>query len=279
MNSKSMTERTTSLFSMEGRVAIVTGGSKGIGRAMAMALAEAGAAVAIAAREPGSLEDAVKDVSVYGHGVLGVPADVTSGADLRRLVDATVDRFGPVDTLVNNVGGSRGPGFQNLPLEQIDDASFDNSFRYNVKSQLLACQLVAPMMKERGSGSIINVASISGRPYVMPLSYGAVYSMAKASVIQLTISMAIEWGPEIRVNCIAPGLVMTQAGLSRTTESQRDASLRRMVLGRFGRADDFAGAAVFLASDASSWITGQVLDVNGGAGLTPVYKKSLDLTS
>jgi NAD(P)-dependent dehydrogenase (short-subunit alcohol dehydrogenase family) len=266
-----------SLFSMVDRVAIVSGGSKGIGRAIANELARAGASITIAARDEDALNATAKEISSYGRGVLAVSADMTTRDGISLVLEETVKRFGTVHTLVNNIGGSRGPGFENRPLEEINDELFDLGFQYNVKSQLWASQLVAPMMLERGSGSIINIASTSGRPYLLPLSFGAVYSMSKAAVVQLTVSMAIEWAPSIRANCIAPGLVMTQAALSRTTEEQRSATLSRMALDRFGDAEDLAGAALFLASDASAWVTGITIDVNGGAGLRAVYAKSIKL--
>jgi NAD(P)-dependent dehydrogenase (short-subunit alcohol dehydrogenase family) len=262
------------MFSMAGRVAIVSGGSKGIGRAIAEELARAGAAVSIAARGRASLEDTARAISSESGTVHHVAADMTDRDGIRQVVDETVERFGFVDTLVNNVGGSRGPGFQNRRLRDIDDAVFDHAFRYNVKSHLWASQMVAPIMWGRGRGSIVNIASTSGRPHLLPLSNGAVYSMAKASVVQLTISMAIEWGPTIRVNCVAPGLVRSYFSRN-VTDQQQQAALSRMVMGRLGEPRDVAGAVLYLASDAASWVTGIVVDVNGGAGLRPAYEKTV----
>jgi len=186
------------------------------------------------------------------------------------MVDTVVDELGTVDVLVNCVGGSSGPGFGHQPLLDIDDDAFDRCFRFNVKTQLYAAQCVAPLMLARGRGSIINVASVQGRGARVPRAGGATYSMAKAAVVQLTYAMAIEWAPAIRANCIAPGLVATEGGLKRADERTRDAFLSRMALPRPGQPEDVAGAAVFLASDASAWMTGVTVDVNGGAGLASV---------
>jgi 3-oxoacyl-[acyl-carrier protein] reductase len=260
-----------SSFSLEGRVALVTGASKGFGRAIAEGFVKAGAAVGILARTEADLVKAAKDMSAGGGRVLPLPADGTDRAQVQRAVDTLAREFGPADVLVNNIGGSRGQGFVSQKLLDIDDENFDNCIRFNLKSTLYAAQCVAPAMLKRGRGSIINVATMVARPYMMPQSGRAAYIAAKAGVLMLTQAMATEWAPAIRVNCIAPGQVMSEGTFVRATDAHREAILARMAMGRPGSGADGAGAALFLASDASYWITGITIDVNGGAGLTTVF--------
>jgi NAD(P)-dependent dehydrogenase (short-subunit alcohol dehydrogenase family) len=256
-----------SRFSLEGRVAIVGGGSKGIGRAVANSLASAGASVTIAARTSSDLDSAASVVASHGGHVHTVAADLTNRDGVRQVVDETLAAFGSVDVLVNTVGGSEGPGFRRLPILDVDDESFDNCFRFNVKTALYSAQAVAPAMMRQGRGSIINVSTMMARPMVMPLANSVTYCMAKAAVGQMTLSMAMEWAPTIRVNCVAPGLTDTEGQAGRANDERRRAILERMAIQRVGHPDEVAAAVLFLASDASSWVTGATIDVNGGAGL------------
>lgn len=255
-------------FRLEGRVAIVGGASRGIGRAVAEALVHAGAAVILVARTAADL-DATASSLANGQ-VHPVVADLTRRADAVGVVDETLRTFGQVDVLVNCVGGSRGPGFERSPILEIDDELFDNCFRFNVKTALYTAQAVAPAMLERGRGSIINVSTMMSRPMVMPLPDSTAYCMAKAALNQMTLSMAMEWAPAIRVNCIAPGLTATAGQADRASDGRRRAILHRMAIPRQGEPAEVASVALLLASDASAWMTGTIIDVNGGAGLVAV---------
>lgn len=260
------------MFSLADRVAVVTGASKGIGLAIASGLAALGADVVVAARGKDALDSASERIARQsGRAAVTVTADASTADGVQAIKDAALEAFGGVDVLVNGIGGSRGPGFKPAYMRNLTDDDFANCFAFNLRSHLLMSRALAPQMIERGGGSIINIGSAIGQAYLSPLKGNALYASAKAGLIQLTRYMAIEWAPTVRVNCVAPGLVTTEASTERVDGSRQSLLVDRMASARMGRPEDIVGAAMLLASDAGSWITGTTIDVNGGMGLTPVF--------
>ena len=251
-------------FSLRGKVAIVTGGSDGIGRGIAHGFVDAGAQVVIAARRPEKIDDVAAEIEAKGSEVLGVPTDATDPDAVQAMVDAALERFGKVDVLANIVGGSQGPTFRRGPLLELDKADFMEAFNINVASMFLCSKAVVPHMLARETGSIINMASIGAREYRLPETGMSVYNMTKAAVMHLTRSMAKEWAPHVRVNCINAGHVLTPRRVANESQERHDRSLAEIEVGRFGEPEDIAAAAVYLASDAGSFVNGAFLDVHGG---------------
>ena len=248
-------------FSLKGKVAIVTGGSRGIGRSIAIGLAEAGADVCVAARKPEALEEAVTAIKGTGRKGIAIPTNVRDLAALQNLVDETKKQLGRVDILVNNAATN--PVFG--PVVNNDERAWDTVMNTNVKSLFFLSKMVREAIKEHGQGgSIINISSTGG----LRASGGlGVYSISKAAVIMLTQVCAREWGVDgIRVNCIAPGLIKTEfsRALWDNEAAARGAS-QGNPLRRIGEADEMAGAAVYFASAASSFTTGQTLVLDGGS--------------
>ena len=245
-------------FDLSGKVALVTGASRGLGKGMALALAGAGAKMALAARGAEGLEKTVREVQDLGREALGVPTDVTQVEQIRALVRHTVDHFGRLDVLIPAAGiNLRGP---TVDYAEVD---WDRVMAVNLKGVFFTCQAAGRVMIEQGSGSIINVASLTttfGFPNI------AAYCASKGGVGQLTKSLASEWAPYgVRVNAVGPGYYRTVM----TEPLFRDPDFREYIYGRIpmerpGVPEDLGGAAVFLASDASAYITGQVLYVDGG---------------
>jgi NAD(P)-dependent dehydrogenase (short-subunit alcohol dehydrogenase family) len=254
-----------SLFDLGGKVAIVTGSSRGIGRAIAMRLAEHGASVAISARKAGPCEEVAREiVGKYGDGrAISVPANISSKEDLRHLVDETNRRYGRVDALVCNAASN--PYFG--PLGGISDDQFRKILDNNIIANHWLISFVAPQMIERKEGSIVIVSSVGGLKASTAL--GA-YSISKAADFQLARNLAAEFGPHnVRVNCIAPGLVRTDfARALWDNPAYLAANNARVPLGRIGEPDEIAGAAVFLASRASAFMTGQAIVIDGGATIS-----------
>jgi 3-oxoacyl-[acyl-carrier protein] reductase len=258
-----------SCFSLEGRTAIITGGSGGIGRACASAFAKAGANVVIASLPPDSIPPVVQEVEALGVKSLGLAIDVSNAEQVKSMVDQTLTTFGHVDVLVNVAGGSYSrnafmPSFKRAPLLDLSPEDFMTAYEINTKSAFLCAQAVVPTMKANGKGSIINIGSISGRGTKKERADMAAYGSAKAAVMNLTLHMAHQWGPEVRVNCIAPGIIDTPRPEGTQRQELSGEAIKRIALGRAGRADEVANVALFLASDAASFMSGAILDVNGG---------------
>jgi NAD(P)-dependent dehydrogenase (short-subunit alcohol dehydrogenase family) len=247
-------------FSLSGKVAIVTGASRGIGRSIALGLAEAGADVALAARKPDPLEEAAAAVRATGRRALAVPTNVRRTDELRSLVDETKRQLGRIDILVNNAGTN--PVFG--PVQDIDERAWDAIMNTNVKSMFFLSAMAREAMLEHGEGgSIVNVSSVGG--YRASDVIGG-YSVSKAAVIMLTQVCAKQWGVDgIRVNCIAPGLIRTEfsRALWENEKILKDATTGA-ALRRIGEPDEMAGAVVYFASPASSFTTGQTLVMDGG---------------
>jgi NAD(P)-dependent dehydrogenase (short-subunit alcohol dehydrogenase family) len=237
------------------KVAIVTGGGSGIGRAIAIAFAREGAKVVISGRDQKKLDAAAKEI---GGDCVTVSADVSRSADIKKLVDATVERFKQIHILVNNAGILL-PG----TAESLTEAEWDQTFNVNVRGVWLLSRAVLPHMRAAGGGSIINTGSVLS---LTGARNRVAYAASKGAVLQMTRSMALDHAAEkIRVNCICPGMVETEMiAQFIVDESARNQRLAMHPLGRFGKPEDLAGAAVFLASDESSWITGAAFPVDGG---------------
>jgi len=249
-----------SLFDLTGRTAIVTGGSRGLGAEMAEGLAEAGAAVFLAARREEWLTPTVERMTDHGFQCSGALCDVSKKEDVARCVAEALGAFGRVDILVNNAGITWGAAAEEMPLEK-----WKAVLDVNLTGAFLFSQAAGKHMLERGSGSIVNVSSISGLTGSLHTEGLAGYAASKAGLLGLTRELAARWGSRgVRVNAIAPGFFpsrMTEKALARMRE-QYEASVP---LGRIGRSGEIKGLVVFLASEASSYITGQTIVVDGGA--------------
>jgi NAD(P)-dependent dehydrogenase (short-subunit alcohol dehydrogenase family) len=249
------------LFDLTGKVAVITGSSRGIGRAIAERMAEHGAKVTISSRKAGPCEEVAAAINAKHPGAaIAVPANISSKEDLQRLVDTARETFGKIDILVCNAASNPYYG----PMGGISDEAFRKILDNNIISNHWMVHMVAPEMKARRDGAIIIVSSIGG------LRGNAVigaYNISKAADFQLARNLAHELSPDnIRVNCIAPGLVKTDfaRALWDTPEAEKRSSAGTP-LRRLGEPDDIAGAAVFLASKAGAWMTGQSIVVDGGA--------------
>lgn len=245
-------------FELAGRVAVVTGGGQGIGEGIAKAYAAAGAAVVVAARHHDRVTRVADEIVADGGRAIAVPTDVTDRDALVALADAAVDTFGSLDVWVNNAGGSA----VRSPLRELSEADWDTCFAVNLRAVWLASVIAADRMT--AGGSIINITSPAATRAVPGSGH---YSAAKAGVNALTLTMSIELAPTIRVNGIAPGYVPTEVmmtALQTDVEALEKLAQSRVPLKRLGTPDDMAAAAIFLASDAGSWITGQTITVSGG---------------
>ncbi len=241
---------------LEGRVAIVTGASRGIGRVVALCLAEDGASVVVSGRDAARVETAAKEMEALGAAVLGVAADVARREDVARLVDSTRERFGRIDILVNNAGITR-----DALLIRMKDEDWDQVLSVNLRGAFLMTRAVGKVMMRQKGGRIINIASVAG---AMGNAGQVNYSAAKAGLIGMTKAAARElahWG--ILVNAVAPGLIDTDLSAAMPADS-RDALIAQIPLKRVGNAREVAEVVRFLAGDGASYVTGQVIHVNGG---------------
>lgn len=245
-------------FDLGGKVAVVFGGTSGIGRAIAHGLAEAGAHVVPTSRRREQVEAAAEEVEKLGRRTLRLTADVLERAEVRAVLDAAVAEFGQVDILVNSVGRTL-----RAPTVDLQEEEWDEVIGTNLTGTLRACQVFGRHMLGRGYGRIINIASLSS---FVALTEVAAYSASKAAVASLTKSLAVEWARSgVNVNAIAPGVFRTALNQHLLDDTERGRELLlRTPMGRFGRVQELAGAAVFLASDASSFVTGEIITVDGG---------------
>jgi NAD(P)-dependent dehydrogenase (short-subunit alcohol dehydrogenase family) len=247
------------LFSLRGQVAVVTGASKGIGRAIAEAMAAAGARVVISSRKGEACEEVAGAINAAGGEALALACNISHKSDLQGLVDRTLEHWGRIDALVCNAAVN--PYFG--PLAEIPDEAYDKTMNANVRSNLWLCNMVIPGMAARGGGAVILISSIAGLKGHGSLG---VYALSKAADMQLARNLAVEWGrSNVRVNTIAPGLVRTDMARALWDDPERLAqALESYPLGRIGEPRDIAGAAVFLASRAGDFMTGQTLVIDGG---------------
>jgi NAD(P)-dependent dehydrogenase (short-subunit alcohol dehydrogenase family) len=251
-------------YRLDGKVALITGGSRGIGRATALGFAEAGATVAIASRKLPDLENVAKEIKKLGRKALPVAAHVGRMEDINTLVAKVTNEFGKIDILVNNAGTS--PALASSL--DVDERLWDSIINLNLKGLFFLSQAVAKVMKEHGGGKIINVASMDG---FKPEANIGTYAISKAGVIMVTKVMALELAQyNIRVNALAPGNVHTRLGDSRflAMPEYKGEMIKRTPLGRIADPDDMVGAMIYLASDASSFVTGECTVVAGGIFLT-----------
>jgi NAD(P)-dependent dehydrogenase (short-subunit alcohol dehydrogenase family) len=251
------------LFDLTGKVAIVTGSSRGIGRSIAENLAAHGAKVVVSSRKADACQAVVDVITAAGGTAIAIPANISDKAGLQRLVDETRKALGPIDVLVCNAASN--PYFG--PSGGMGDEVFEKIMRNNVLSNHWLCQMVQPDMAARRDGAIIIVSSIGGLKGSTEI--GA-YCISKAADMQLARNLACEWGPlNIRVNCIAPGLIKTDFARALYEDPARKAAAEaRFPLRRLGEPDDIGGIAVMLASRAGAFITGQSIVADGGATIT-----------
>ncbi len=246
-------------FDLSGKVAIITGASKGIGESIARALAEYGAKVVVSSRKQEAVDAVADSIKAEGYEAIGIACHVGDSDQRKNLVQKTVENYGGVDILINNAATN--PVFQ--PLAKVEDDVFDKIMDVNVKACFSLGNLCYPIMKERGGGSVINIASVEG----LKPSFGlGLYSVSKSALIMLTQSQAKEWGPKgIRSNAICPGLIQTKFS-SALWENEKILKQVEsyLPLQRMAQPDEMAGLAVFLASDAASYATGGVYTNDGG---------------
>jgi dehydrogenase/reductase SDR family protein 4 len=247
------------LFDLTGKVALITGSSRGIGKAIAVAMAEAGAKVVISSRKADACMAVADELNRRGLTTIAVPCNVSSKEELQRLVDTTMQEWRQIDILVGNAATNPVYG----PLSQVPDSAFDKVMGTNVRSNFWLCNMVIPQMAARRDGSVILIASIAG---IKGNTTIGTYGISKAAEMQLARNLALEWGPHnIRVNAIAPGVIRTDFAKALWEEDERRKRLEAATpLRRIGEPEDVAGLALFLASRAGTFVTGQSIVVDGG---------------
>ena len=250
------------MFDLTGKVALITGSTKGIGKSIAEELARAGAKVVVSSRKADAVAAVTKELTAQGYAALGVPCNIGAKAELQKLVDTTLREWGRIDILVSNAAIN--PVFG--PMANVSDEAFDKLMGSNVRSVFWLANMVLPQMAPRKDGAMIIVASIAA---LRGSNVNGLYGVSKAADAGLGRALAVEWGPHnIRVNSIAPGLIKTDFARALWEDEARRARREAMTpLRRLGDPGDIGGVAVFLASDAARFITGQLLVVDGGVSI------------
>lgn len=254
------------LFDLRGKVAVITGSTKGIGKAMAERMAEHGAKVVISSRKADVCDEVAAAINAKGGEAIAIPCNISDQSQLEVLVNKTVAAWGGIDILVCNAAANPYYG----PMADVPEAAYDKTMENNIKRNLWLCNIVLPGMAERGGGSVIIVSSIGGLKGSDNLG---IYCISKAADMQLVRNLAVEWGDRgIRANAIAPGLVKTDfaRALYEDPERSKRAAAAHALL-RLGEPDDIAGIGVYLAAPAGRWTTGQTFVIDGGSTITSRY--------
>jgi len=247
-------------FDLSGRVALVTGGSRGLGRVIATALAKAGADVAVASRTQSDLDEAAEALRGCGRRALAIATDVTDEPSIRSMVEQTVGHFGRIDILVNNAGIG-----DTHAVVEMDAAQWDRVMHVNLRGPMLCCKHVGPHLIAQRSGKVINIGSVMAARVAR---YMTPYCASKAALVHFTRTLALEWIRHgIQVNALCPGYFLTDMNKDFFASERGRQFVTALPMGRLGEARELEGAAVFLASDASSYVTGTALYVDGGHGL------------
>ena len=254
------------MFDLAGKVALVTGSSRGIGRAIAIEMARAGARVVVSSRKIEACDKVVEEIRQNGGEAVAIACNISYRDQLEQLVAQSRAMLGPIDILVCNAAVNPYYG----PLQETPDEAFDKIMNCNIRSNHWLCQMVLPDMAERGGGSVLIISSVTGQ--FGTTSLGA-YAISKAADMQLTRNLAVEWGPkQVRVNCIAPGLIKTDFARALWENPKlHDAIIARYPLRRLGDPEDIAGPAIMLCSEAGLFITGQTIVIDGGGTISDSF--------